>query len=245
MTKHGKEILTDENAQLEDDFDFDEFYEMMEDMIEQDILDNPRKITGDLTRYLNNVGLMAFGENAFIAYGKGQYQKKPIDFNPLGDTLVKDMSLVVLRPIEMVISSVINTSLNLIGVAILILPALLQHKESQHGLVKSMALAMVGVGVAALATVVPLARMFNLATRLYATASDSKSEVKNKEVANLDQEILSLGAEVQAGDKQAVEKLRKIANNLHKEPSPNLTRTYKEQLPNAPIETATNSLKRT
>jgi len=140
----------------------------------------------------------AFGENT-VAYGQGRYsngvkeamlqhldtnaehfpsfprrteilesQKGLVEtFN--SDTFAKDLAMVVLQPIGLAIEGSIKTLIGLAQVFSNIVPALKQSEESKMD--AAMSQLCLGVCTLLLAAVAPLARLYNAATRAYASSA--------------------------------------------------------------------------
>lgn len=141
----------------------------------------------------------AFGENAFVAYGQGYsgYSRKlknqfvkvleetsQRDLSSeitqamkkinTGDALSKDLAMVVLRPIGLAIEGSMQTLIGLVQVMSNI-PAVLK-KEDDGEMLLAMSRVWLGVSILLLAAIAPLARLYNAATRAYASVAFDKEQ---------------------------------------------------------------------
>jgi|GEM_PF-6645771 len=122
---------------------------------------------------MNKLMTKALGENYGIAYGKGDYYDS--NRNPLGDTWYKDLAMTVLQPINLAIVSAITIAAGAIGMALSILFTPFSE-DARVGFAMSAATTAIGIGVGLLAAIAPIARTYNLATRVYATVTDDITE---------------------------------------------------------------------
>lgn len=114
-----------------------------------------------------------FGENQGIAYGKGRYFSP--DKNPMGDTWYKDVAMTVLQPISLAINSALVIAGGAIGMALSILFTPFSE-DARMIFALSAATTAMGIGEGLLAAIAPIARTYNLATRVYATVTDDLTE---------------------------------------------------------------------
>ena len=98
-----------------------------------------------------------------------------------GDTLVKDMTMIVLQPISLAIEGSMQAVHGLIQVVGNIIPAIKQSDDSQMQL--AMAKTMLGVGILLLAAIAPVARLYNAMTRAYTTKVELDDAAENKDLA--------------------------------------------------------------
>jgi len=176
-----------------------------------------------------------------VRYGKGVYTQ-PL-YNPLGDSFAKDMYMVVMQPVSLAISSAIITAFGLVKAGFNILPALTDSENSE--LLFSMHIALIGVGIGLLVLVAPFARMYNIATRVFAQAADPTQKVEtNTGDYPTPSEIVKIGKEVAEGNPQSYKKLDTMVDSLQstlnidhfvppKEP-PTASEVYKKRKPAPP-----------
>jgi hypothetical protein len=146
-----------------------------------------------------NAYKQAFGENVSVAYGQGYsgYSRKlknqlvkvleetshrdlSTDITQVmkkintGDSLSKDLAMVVLRPIGLAIEGSMQTLIGLVQMMSNI-PAVLK-KEDDSEMLLAMSRTWLGVSILLLAAVAPLARLYNAATRAYASVAFDKDK---------------------------------------------------------------------
>jgi len=163
-----------------------------------DPMDEVRKIFKE-----NN--LRVFGENLLRKYGEGTYEDKDdlMNFlgvgNPMGDNIAKDMAMVVLQPISLVIGNALDLAGNLQGAAFFLIPALVSDTAATLFVV-SLAKSMINASTLILAAVAPLARLYNLSCRAYASLkTDLPAEVSKG---------TELAPKLVAGDKAALKEFK-------------------------------------
>jgi len=159
----------------------------------------------------------AFGENASVAYRQGysgyslklknqlvQVLEETSDLDlsteitqvmekiNTGDALSKDLAMVVLRPIGLAIEGSMPTLIGLVQMMSNI-PAVLKKKDDSEMLL-AMSRVWLGVSILLLAAVAPLARLYNAATRAYASVAyddgfDVDSEMSDEDEFEVDSEM--------------------------------------------------------
>ncbi len=138
-------------------------------------LERGEKFYIDRLDQYEQVVALAFGENEHKPYGQGKYQY-PVDHNPMGDTLAKDMAMVVIAPINLAISGVLGTAIGLIMASLSILPALIAGSKKSL-LSEGLIISVMGAATLMIAAVAPFARLHQLYTRVNAPGLPNSQEL--------------------------------------------------------------------
>jgi hypothetical protein len=168
---------------------------------------NPKHVDAFVQAYQQ-----AFGEQSFVAYTglmRGYTRKRDselltvfkmsphfskfsntiqdaLDKSPV-DFFSKDLAMVVLQPIGLAIEGSLQTIIGLIQMLSNI-PALLKQKDNE--MLLGMSRTWLGVSILLLAAVAPLARLYNAATRAYASVVEPKKSVRDEwQVMDVDVDV--------------------------------------------------------
>ena len=169
--------------------------------------------------WFENAYKQAFGENASVAYGQGYsgYSRKlknqlikvleetsQRDLSTeitqvmkkinTGDAFSKDLAMLVLQPIGLAIEGSMHTLIGLVQLMSNI-PAVLKKKDEGEMLL-AMSRVWLGVSILLLAAVAPLARLYNAATRAYASVAFDKRQAQEFED---EWRVLDITCEEEAG----------------------------------------------